>query len=133
MTHPHMELRLRMRGWLQVYVTKLSILWQADQFLGNDSVNTFPRQRILRQQLDNFRCYATRCKYNNRGRGVFYVVHIHPLLGNGCVFYGSASRLYKSYKSESNQRSRVEAGSNTSTVALRVVGDDEKGIQCLGV
>jgi hypothetical protein len=25
------------------------------------------------------------------------------------------------------QFSRVEAGSNTSTVALRVVGDDEKG------
>jgi hypothetical protein len=29
--------------------------------------------------------------------------------------------------------SRVEAGSNTSTVALRVVGGDEKGTQCLGV
>jgi hypothetical protein len=29
--------------------------------------------------------------------------------------------------------SRVEAGSNTSTVALRVVGDDEKRTQCLGV
>jgi hypothetical protein len=27
---------------------------------------------------------------------------------------------------------RVEAGSNTSTVALRVVGGDEKGIRCLG-
>jgi hypothetical protein len=26
----------------------------------------------------------------------------------------------------------VEAGSNTSTVALRVVGGDEKGTQCLG-
>jgi hypothetical protein len=29
--------------------------------------------------------------------------------------------------------SRVEAGSNTSTVNLRVVGGDEKGTQCLGV
>jgi hypothetical protein len=29
--------------------------------------------------------------------------------------------------------SRVEAGSNTSTVALLVVGGDEKGTQCLGV
>jgi hypothetical protein len=29
--------------------------------------------------------------------------------------------------------SRVEAGSNTSTVALRVVGGDENGTQCLGV
>jgi hypothetical protein len=28
---------------------------------------------------------------------------------------------------------RVEAGSNTSTVALRVVGGDEKGTQYLGV
>jgi hypothetical protein len=27
----------------------------------------------------------------------------------------------------------MEANSNTSTVALRVVGDDEKGTQCLGV
>jgi hypothetical protein len=29
--------------------------------------------------------------------------------------------------------SRVEAGSNTSTVAMQVVGGDEKGTQCLGV
>jgi hypothetical protein len=29
--------------------------------------------------------------------------------------------------------SRVEEGSNTSTVALRVVGGAEKGTQCLGV
>jgi hypothetical protein len=28
---------------------------------------------------------------------------------------------------------RVEAGSNTSTVALRVVGGDERGTQCLRV
>jgi hypothetical protein len=27
---------------------------------------------------------------------------------------------------------RVEAGTNTSIVALRVVGGDEKGTQCLG-
>jgi hypothetical protein len=30
-------------------------------------------------------------------------------------------------------KTSVEAGSNTSTVALRVLGSDEKGIQCLGV
>jgi hypothetical protein len=30
-------------------------------------------------------------------------------------------------------QSRAEAGSNTSTVALRVVGGDERGTQCLGV
>jgi hypothetical protein len=28
---------------------------------------------------------------------------------------------------------RVEEGSNTSTVALQVVGGDEKGTQCRGV
>jgi hypothetical protein len=28
---------------------------------------------------------------------------------------------------------RVEAGLNTSTVAMRVVGGDEKGTQCLGL
>jgi hypothetical protein len=28
---------------------------------------------------------------------------------------------------------RMEAGSNTSTVVLRVVGGDEEGAQCLGV
>jgi hypothetical protein len=27
----------------------------------------------------------------------------------------------------------VEEGSNTSTLALRVIGGDEKGTQCLGV
>jgi hypothetical protein len=27
----------------------------------------------------------------------------------------------------------VEEGSNTSTVALRVIGGDEKGTQCMGV
>jgi hypothetical protein len=31
------------------------------------------------------------------------------------------------------RESHVEAGSNTSIVALRVVGGDEKGIQCLRV
>jgi hypothetical protein len=30
------------------------------------------------------------------------------------------------------KQDRVEAGSNTSTVALRVVGGDETGMQCLG-
>jgi hypothetical protein len=40
-----------------------------------------------------------------------------------------------SYNRDSYRRSNgppVEAGSNTSTVALRVVGGDEKGTQCLG-
>jgi hypothetical protein len=45
------------------------------------------RTPISRQESDNFRCYATRCKCNNRGRGVFYVVRIYPLLGNGCFLW----------------------------------------------
>jgi hypothetical protein len=65
------------------------ILWDVDPLLGNDSVNTFPRQRIRKQQSDNFRCYAARCKYNSRGRGVLYVVRIR------CVLHVSASRVYK--------------------------------------
>jgi hypothetical protein len=52
------------------------------------------------------------------------------------VFYGSASKIYKCYRTETSYSirarqetgiSRVEAGSNTSTVTLRVVGGDEKG------
>jgi hypothetical protein len=35
-------------------------------------------------------------------------------------------RLYSEGKWEKLARARVEAGSNTSTVALRVVGSDEK-------
>jgi hypothetical protein len=34
---------------------------------------------------------------------------------------------------ETGRASRVEVGSNTSTVAQRVIGGDEKGTQCLGV
>jgi hypothetical protein len=66
----------------------LQILWHVDPFLGNDSLGAISRRRMRRQQSDNFRCYAARYKYNSRGRGVFYVVRMYPLLGNGCVFYG---------------------------------------------
>jgi hypothetical protein len=78
---------------LHVYVRAITILlmynliiilWHADPLLGNDSLNTSPRQRIRVQQSDNVRCYATCSKYNDRGRGVYYVVRIYPLLGNGC-------------------------------------------------
>jgi hypothetical protein len=36
-------------------------------------------------------------------------------------------------KTYHKRKFNVEAGSNTSTVALRVVEGDEKGTQCLGV
>jgi hypothetical protein len=39
--------------------TVFFILWHVNPLLGNDLVNTCPRQRIRRQQSNNFRCYAT--------------------------------------------------------------------------
>jgi hypothetical protein len=39
----------------------------------------------------------------------------------------SMSRLYNPIYKYNSKVSRVEAGSNTSTVTLRVVGGDEKG------
>jgi hypothetical protein len=50
---------------------------------------------------------------------------------------GFSSRSIQSGYTEDNWsdpiRSRVEAGSNTYTIALRVVGGKEKGTQCLGI
>jgi hypothetical protein len=42
-------------------------------------------------------------------------------------------KCYKQGQSSSGTGSRVEAGPNTSTVALRAVGGDGRGTQCLGV
>jgi hypothetical protein len=42
------------------------VLWHVDPLLGNDSVNTSPRQRIREQQSGSFHFYTTHCKYNNR-------------------------------------------------------------------
>jgi hypothetical protein len=39
----------------------------------------------------------------------------------------SAKRLYNEFQIKPVPATRVEAGSNTSTVTLRVVGGDEKG------
>jgi hypothetical protein len=64
--------------------------------------------------------------HNNR-TGV-YVVRIYALLRNGCVFY-DVIRPEAIWREDNNnwQFPRVEAGSNTSTVTLRVVGGDENG------
>jgi hypothetical protein len=45
----------------------------------------------------------------------------------------SAPRLFARQLRSNTHFPRVEAGSNNSTVALRVVGDYEKGTQCLEV
>jgi hypothetical protein len=98
--HSFVKVRPKYNGIL------ILILWHVDQLLGNDSVNTFPRQQMHRQQSDNFLCYATHCKHN-RGRGVFYVVRIYPLLGNGCVFYGSASLISEVSRRTGTRMERV--------------------------
>jgi hypothetical protein len=80
----------------------------------------------------------------------FEMRRVRPLLWNTWVdtiprkrIHASKEELFsvrslpRDYKKDKEYRLiqlfRVEAGSNTSTVALRVVGGDEKGIQCLGI
>jgi Kef-type K+ transport system membrane component KefB len=46
---------------------------------------------------------------------------------------GVVSDIHYVDKGKQARGSRVEAGSNSSTVALRVVGGEEKGTQCLGI
>jgi hypothetical protein len=41
------------------FLTVLRFSIQIVMLLGSDPVDTFPRQRIRRQESDNFRCYAT--------------------------------------------------------------------------
>jgi hypothetical protein len=64
----------------------LKIMWRMCPLLGNDSVNTFLQQRIRRQQSDNFRCYATDCKYNSGGRVVFYFGSLISIAGRRMCF-----------------------------------------------
>jgi hypothetical protein len=40
------------------YKAYMHIMLYVDTLLGNDLVNTFPRQQIRIQQSNNFRCYA---------------------------------------------------------------------------
>jgi hypothetical protein len=68
--------------------------------LDNGSVSTFPLQRI---------------------DGVIY--ELFEMVG----YIQFASKLQKEISVQFKRVSRVEAGSNTSTVALRVVEGDEKG------
>jgi hypothetical protein len=47
-----------------------------------------------------------------------------------CVRQTGSIKLI-TFEAQREEKSPVEAGSNTSTIALRVVGGDENGIQCL--
>jgi hypothetical protein len=64
---------------------------------------------------------------NSRGGCIFYVVCVRN--SSGSVFsVWSVRSLFNEDLMWLRLISRVEAGSNTSTVTLRVVGGDEKGI-----
>jgi hypothetical protein len=53
-------------------------------------------------------------------------------MGNGFFLLGPPRGYTTRTPSELEKLVRVEVGSNTSTLALRVVGGDEKGTQCMG-
>jgi hypothetical protein len=51
----------------------------------------------------------------------------------GGDLYSVLPKLRGEVRTHQETQTRVEAESNTSTVALRVVGGDKKGTQCPGV
>jgi hypothetical protein len=75
---------------------------RGDPIIGNYSVNTFPRK----------------------------LPEMELLLRDG-AFCRTAPRLYNEDLRQLGLGTRVEAGSNTSTVTLRVVGGDEKEVSNL--
>jgi hypothetical protein len=93
----------------------VTILWHVGPLLGNESVNTFPRQRIRRQQSNNFHCYASVVNITIE-EDVFsmWFAYIHCWATN--VFSMSSSRDYIS-STEQNQTSR-----RTRTRVERVLG-----------
>jgi hypothetical protein len=60
-------------------------------------------------------------------------IRTHPNLSPAVLYYEISTGTKATLIKILGDWSCVEAGSNTSTVALRVVGGDEKGTQCLGV
>jgi hypothetical protein len=89
----------------------LMLLWLIDPLLGNDSVNTFPRQRTRRQQSDNFRCYTTRSKCDD-GERVFSVWFTYIHCGTTDEFSMDPPRDYAS-GTEQNQVSRTMSQSES--------------------
>jgi hypothetical protein len=88
------------------YWFAFNILWHVEPFLGNDPVNTFPQQRMRKQKSDNFRCYATRCKYTIEEEVLsIWFTYIHCWAKD--VFSMVSSRDYIS-NPDVNQKSVVE-------------------------
>jgi hypothetical protein len=109
------------------------LLWHVDPFLGN-AQNMRTQQQVISRSV----FYVARAMPIPRQRVAKYIpkvtlstINEYPLLGNGAVntvfSVGSCRGVIKSRKNENENYTRVEAGSNSSIVTLRVVGGDEKG------
>jgi hypothetical protein len=70
---------------------------------------------------------AARVATQRCGKHMSAVVNQHPTIGKAVISMEATPRLYNEDLRLLELDTRVEAGSNTSTVALRVVGGDEKG------
>jgi hypothetical protein len=82
------------------------------------------------------RCPTFRRLYLSPSSGVYVVSLTPPTFPLTVPAVTAEMKLYginTTFRHSSQYSPHVEAGSNTSTVALRVVGGDEKGTQRLGV
>jgi hypothetical protein len=101
------------------------ILWRIDPLLCNGSINTFPRRQILGKQpllsnaYKNMRQYRILCTRHRSCK------HASPIKEK-CFLCGPC-RDYLRQSIGRGPATRVEAGSNTSTVTLRIVGGEEMG------
>jgi hypothetical protein len=90
--------------------TDVAMQWPRDRRINNGVVQPVSRQRIGKQFLTRMNMHAT-----------------IKLLLETVFSIRSSQRVYKEDNCGDPLSSRVEAGSNTSTVTLRVVEGDEKG------
>jgi hypothetical protein len=97
-------------------------MWRKGPFLGND------------RETNNETTFAARQQILIRKR---LGKHVPAAMDTNATIEGLLDTAFSTRSVPkglyNDDTSRVEAGSNTSTVALRVVGGDEKGTQCLGV
>jgi hypothetical protein len=88
--------------------------------LDNGLLDTFPQQWIGLWKLE--RCYEINKCFRSNGKA-----HNNRVTVEGGDLYLVLPEVIREGHVWTPSQSRVEAGSNTSTVALRVVGGDEKG------
>jgi hypothetical protein len=117
---------------MQKYCDMTPESWNSS-LLGNGSVNTFPRKRTRNNRIAVFSVIcAARVATQLCGKHTSAAVNQHATIEEEIFSVGAAPSLYNQDLAQ-NIPPPVEAGSNISTVALRVVGSNEKGTQCLGV